>query len=59
MNRDALVLLAFVAAFAAVNLVLFGTGTLTADWAGFGTVLAAGLTLSLYSFLYRDIKAKS
>ena len=54
MSRDSLFLLGFVALFAVVNVALIGTGRLAADWAGFGTILAAGLTLALYSFLYRD-----
>ena len=54
MNRESLFLLIFVALFAALNLIFLGTGRLVADWAGFGTILAAGLTLALYSFLYRD-----
>lgn len=54
MNRDTLFLLVFVALFAIVNVALLGTGRLAADWTGFGIILAAGLTLALYSFLYRD-----
>jgi hypothetical protein len=40
--------------FAAINGVLLASGTLKADWNGFGIIVAAGLTLALYSFLYKD-----
>ena len=43
-----------VAAFAAVNGVLMATGTIPVDADGFGLILAAGVTLALYSFLYKD-----
>lgn len=52
--RDTYVLLGFVLVFAAVNIALVSTGTLAADWTGFGVVVAAGMTLALYSFLYKD-----
>lgn len=52
--RDTYVLLGFVLVFAAVNIALVATGTLAADWTGFGVVVAAGMTLALYSFLYKD-----
>ncbi|MDA0746054.1 MAG: hypothetical protein O2954_06005 [bacterium] len=54
MNRDSVIFLAFVAVFGAINIYLLGSGRLVADWTGFGVILAAGLTLALYSFLYRD-----
>ena len=52
--RDTYVLLGFVLVFAAVNIALVASGTLAADWTGFGVVVAAGMTLALYSFLYKD-----
>ena len=54
MTRDQLTLIVIVAAFAAVNGVLMATGTIPVDADGFGLILAAGVTLALYSFLYRD-----
>ncbi|MEW6753706.1 MAG: hypothetical protein AB1505_22405 [Candidatus Latescibacterota bacterium] len=54
MTRESYLLLGFVAAFAAVNAWLMGTGRLATDWTGAGVIVAAGLTLSLYTFLYRD-----
>ena len=54
MRRDTIFFAAFVALFAAVNAYLLGTGDIKGDWTGFGIILAAGLTLALYSFLYRD-----
>lgn len=52
--RDTYVLIGLVLLFAAINGVLLASGTLTADWNGFGIIVAAGLTLALYSFLYKD-----
>ncbi|MEE2657565.1 MAG: hypothetical protein VX733_03610 [Candidatus Latescibacterota bacterium] len=54
MTRENNLFLGFVGLFALVNVFLFTTGKLPADWTGAGTMLAAGLTLALYSFLYRD-----
>lgn len=54
MTRDTYILAAFLAAFVAVNGAFLATGTLTADWEGFGVIVAAGCTLALYSFLYKD-----
>ena len=54
MNRDTLIFLIGVGLFAAINVYLLGTGQLAADWKGFGAIVAAGLTLALYSFLYKD-----
>ena len=54
MSRDHIIFIAFLFIFAAINIYLFGSGSLSADWTGFGTFIAAGITLSLYSFLYKD-----
>ncbi len=54
MNRDTIIFLVFIAVFGAVNLYLMDSGKLAADWGGFGTILAAGITLALYSSLYKD-----
>ena len=54
MSRSRLVFLIGVVLFAGVNAYLLGSGRLTADWSGLGILVAAGLTLALYSFLYRD-----
>lgn len=52
--RDAYLLGAFVLLFAGVNAALLAQGSLPADWNGLGAIVAAGLTLALYSFLYKD-----
>ena len=54
MNRDKLVFVVFIGLFAAVNVYLLGAGKLPADWNGLGIIVASGITLSLYSFLYKD-----
>ena len=54
MKRDTVLFVAFIALFAAVNVYLMGTGRIRGDAAGFGVIVAAGLTLAMYSFLYRD-----
>ena len=54
MSRDRIIFIAFLFIFAAINIYLFGSGSLSADWTGLGTFIAAGITLSLYSFLYKD-----
>ncbi|MDE2997791.1 MAG: hypothetical protein OXU79_01790 [Gemmatimonadota bacterium] len=54
MQREYLVFPIFLLLFAAVNVYLLAAGSLEAGWSGFGTILAAGITLALYSFLYRD-----
>lgn len=54
MSRDHIIFIAFLFVFAVINIYLFGWNKLSADWTGFGTFLAAGITLSLYSFLYKD-----
>ncbi len=54
MSRDHIIFIVFLFIFAIVNIILFISGRLSADWTGFGTFIAAGITLSLYSFLYKD-----
>ncbi len=54
MTRDLYLFAGFVALFAAANAVLIGNGLLGLDWEGVGVIVAAGFTLSLYSFLYKD-----
>lgn len=54
MSRDQIIFITFLAVFTAINIYLFGWDRLSADWTGFGTFIAAGITLSLYSFLYKD-----
>ena len=54
MNRDSIIFFVFLVVFAAVNLYLFASDNLSMDWDGLGTFIAAGITLSLYSFLYKD-----
>ncbi len=40
--------------FILVNLLFFVFGRLSLSWEGFGIMIAAGLTLAIYSFLYKD-----
>ncbi len=56
MNRgvDFWILVGTLAAFTAVNIFLFLYGGFRIDWDSFGIVIAAGLTLVMYSFLYKD-----
>ena len=54
MNRNTIILLIGIGLFAAVNVYLLGAGEVPADWSGFGLIVGAGLTLALYSFLYKD-----
>lgn len=54
MTRDLILFLAFLCLFITVNLYLILAGDLPADWDGLGIVVAAGITLALYSFLYQD-----
>lgn len=54
MNRNTYPFLAFILLFVVVNGVLLANGSVSADWSGFGIILAAGLSLALYSFLYKD-----
>ena len=54
MTRDTYLFLAFTLLFIGVNIYFLADGTLRLDWTGFGVIVAAGLTLALYSFLYKD-----
>ena len=54
MSRDQLTLIVVVALFTIVNGVLIANGTIEANADGFGLIVAAGVTLALYSFLYKD-----
>ncbi len=52
--RNTYVFLGLILLFAAVNIGLMASGILAADWTGLGIIVAAGMTLALYSFLYKD-----
>ena len=54
MTRDTYLLVGVLIAFTAINTGLMTSGALTADWNGVGVIVAAGFTLALYSFLYKD-----
>lgn len=54
MTRDTYIFGGFVALFAVISAILLGVGNVSADASGFGTIVAAGFTLFLYSFLYKD-----
>jgi len=54
LTRDTYIFLAFTLLFIGVNIYFLADGTLRLDWTGFGIIVAAGLTLALYSFLYKD-----
>ena len=54
MTRDTYILAAALAAFAALNIAFLATGAVAANWQGLGVIVAAGCTLALYSFLYKD-----
>ncbi|MBI2503342.1 MAG: hypothetical protein HYW07_08945 [Candidatus Latescibacteria bacterium] len=54
MKNDRLFFAGFFAVFALANVLLLVSGKLSADWTGFGVITAAGLSLALYSFLYKD-----
>ncbi len=54
MNRDSILFVGFILVFAAINGALLASGAAPVSWDGLGVIVAAGLTLALYSFLYRD-----
>ncbi|MDP6778317.1 MAG: hypothetical protein QGI83_16295 [Candidatus Latescibacteria bacterium] len=54
MNRDSILFAGFILLFAIVNGVLLASGAAPVSWDGLGVIVAAGLTLALYSFLYQD-----
>ena len=51
---DRYVFVGFLMVFAVVNVVLVADGAISLDWTGLGVITAAGMTLALYSFLYKD-----
>ena len=51
---DRYIFVSFLTVFAVVNVVLIANGAISLDWTGLGVITAAGMTLALYSFLYRD-----
>jgi hypothetical protein len=54
MNRDKIFFLAFLGVFIIINIYLLASNSLPTNWNGLGIIIAAGITLSLYSFLYKD-----
>lgn len=54
MTRDNYVFAGFLGLFVIINAVLISSGLLALDWDGVGVIVAAGCTLALYSFLYKD-----
>ena len=54
MRSDRFFFAGFFLVFALVSAYLLASGKLSADWTGFGVITAAGLSLALYSFLYKD-----
>jgi len=49
-----LVLIVLLGLFALVNIYLFASGKLPSNFEGIGIMIAAGMSLAIYSFLYRD-----
>ena len=54
MSRDRYIFGGLILVFAALNILFLSTGRLQTDWTDFGIIVGAGLTLLLYSFLYKD-----
>ena len=54
MTRDSMLFLGFIGIFVILNAILLVGGYLDMSWTSLGVITAAGLTVSLYSFLYRD-----
>ena len=54
MNRDSTLAVLVILLFVGANAYLFSAQKLVADSTGLGVIVAAGLTLAIYSFLYRD-----
>ena len=54
MNKDKLAFLICLFLFALVNIYLLVSDKLVGDATGIGIIIAAGITLALYSFLYKD-----
>lgn len=53
-NASFAILIGCVALFFVTNIFLMALGKLTFSFNGFGIIVAAGLTLAMYSFLYKD-----
>ena len=56
MNRstDFWILVGTLTAFTVINALFFAIGSFKINWDSFGIVIAVGLTLAMYSFLYKD-----
>lgn len=56
MNRstDFWILVGTLIAFTVINALFFAIGSFKINWDSFGIVIAVGLTLAMYSFLYKD-----
>lgn len=54
LSKDLTVFSIFFAVFMLINIILLSTGSLKWGWEGFGIMVAAGFTITLYSFLYQD-----
>jgi len=54
LKKDSIVIVLFFLALIVVNGILVGTGKLKFGTEGFGIMVAAALTIALYSFLYQD-----
>ena len=56
MNRstDFWILVGTLTAFTVINTLFFAIGSFKINWDSFGIVIAVGLTLAMYSFLYKD-----
>ena len=54
LTRDKSIFLAVLVLFASINIALLVNDDLRMNWEGLGVIVAAGLTLALYSFLYKD-----
>lgn len=51
---DFLILIGSIGLFVCINIFLMASGRLPFSFNGFGIILGAGLTLAIYSFLYKD-----
>ncbi|MCK5072828.1 MAG: hypothetical protein KAQ98_05330 [Bacteriovoracaceae bacterium] len=53
-KKDSIIIVIFFAILIIINGILLGTGSLKWGWDGIGIMVAAALTIALYSFLYKD-----